>query len=200
MSLPDTRLEGDDAIVMAHQSSIANRVVRHVASQILRDPLRLTVLPQRPLNVGDPRDVFLPLSGVDTVTLSACETGLREVVGGEGLIGVRLAVAGTTVARLWKVNNIMTRRLVKRFYHNLWEKVMPRLEALREAQLWMLREGARAADEVGARGVVFVDWQPSVGDGLPPYYWAPSCTPRIGDIRSSNSRGFTARRQLHREK
>lgn len=85
---------------------------------------------------------FLPLSGVETVVLSACETGLGPVAGGEGLLGVQRAfqVAGarTTVASLWKVDDLVTRQLMERFYRNLWEKEMSRLDALREAQLWIL--------------------------------------------------------------
>ena len=46
--------------------------------------------------------------------------------------------ADTTVASYWKVNDAVTRRFMERFYRNLWEKKMSKLEALREAQLWML--------------------------------------------------------------
>ena len=85
---------------------------------------------------------FLPLNGVETVVLSACETGLGEVAGGEGLIGIQRAfqIAGvkTTVASLWKVNDQATRVLMERFYRNLWEKEMSHLDALREAQLYIL--------------------------------------------------------------
>lgn len=85
---------------------------------------------------------FLPLNAVDTVVLSACETGLGPVAGGEGLLGVQRAfqVAGvrSTIASLWKVDDLVTRQLMERFYRNLWEKEMSRLDALREAQLWVL--------------------------------------------------------------
>ena len=82
------------------------------------------------------------LSGVDTVVLSACDTGLGETAGGEGLLCVQRAfqVAGvrTTVASFWKVDDLVTRMLMERFYRNLWEKEMSRLDALREAQLYIL--------------------------------------------------------------
>ena len=84
---------------------------------------------------------FLPLEGVDLVTLSACETGLGAIAGGEGLLGFQRAFqvsgARSTVTGLWKVNNLATRPLMERFYENLWSKRMPRLQALREAQLWL---------------------------------------------------------------
>ena len=85
---------------------------------------------------------FLRLEGVDLVVLSACETGLGAVAGGEGLLGVQRAFqvsgARSVVASLWNVDDVATRRLMERFYRNLWEKKMSRLDSLREAQLWML--------------------------------------------------------------
>ena len=82
---------------------------------------------------------FMPLEGVETVVLSACETGLGEVAGGEGLIGIQRAfqVAGvrSTVASLWKVDDDVTRVLMISFYRNLRVKGLSRLDALREAQL-----------------------------------------------------------------
>ena len=85
---------------------------------------------------------FLRLEGVDLVVLSACETGLGAVAGGEGLLGVQRAFqvsgARSVVASLWNVDDIATRRLMERFYRNLWQKKMSRLDSLREAQLWML--------------------------------------------------------------
>jgi len=112
----------------------------------------------------------LDLRKVDTVVLSACETGLGEVAGGEGLLGLQRAfeVAGakTCVASLWKVPDAATARLMQRFYENLWEKKLGKLEALREAQLWMLRdEGARS-------GLKFDEKETKASEPMPPFYWA----------------------------
>jgi CHAT domain-containing protein len=111
--------------------------------------------------------------------LSACETGLGEVAGGEGVLGLQRAfqVAGahTTVTSLWKVDDQATRALMERFYANLWQgkdgKQLSRLEALTEAQLWLLKEGKSHAGV--ARGMQRVDAPKPTQDGrLPPYYWA----------------------------
>lgn len=84
----------------------------------------------------------LPLEGVRQVVLSACETGLGATAGGEGLLGVQRAFqvsgAGTTIATLWAVDDLATRVVMEQFYGNLWEKGLSRLDALREAQLYVL--------------------------------------------------------------
>ena len=76
--------------------------------------------------------------------LSACETGLGKTAGGEGLLGLQRAFqsagARTVVASLWKVDDQGTQTLMVEFYKNLWEKKLSKLEALRQAQLAMLRE------------------------------------------------------------
>jgi tetratricopeptide (TPR) repeat protein/CHAT domain-containing protein len=110
----------------------------------------------------------LDLRKVELVVLSACETGLGQVAGGEGILGLQRAfqVAGakTVVASLWKVDDDATRKLMERFYDNLWSKKMSKLEALREAQLSMLRGELARSVEVERAGE---------GDRrLPPYYWA----------------------------
>lgn len=99
----------------------------------------------------DPRDGILraseieaaSLQGVDLVVLSACETGLGAVAGGEGLTGLQRAfhIAGSrsVVASLWQVSDQATLTLMTEFYRNLWLKKMSKLDALREAQLTMLR-------------------------------------------------------------
>ena len=114
----------------------------------------------------------LDLSGVDLAVLSACETGLGEVAGGEGLLGLQRAFqeagARSVVASLWTVGDEPTRALMSRFYENLWRQGQPPAKALREAQLYMLKEGKK-------RGVVRVELEgadASKSDRLPPFYWA----------------------------
>lgn len=117
----------------------------------------------------------LDLSGVDLATLSACETGLGEDAGGEGLLGLQRAfqVAGarTVVASLWQVPDRATQALMTRFYDNLWGKKMGKLQALREAQLWMLRHGARSLGRRRGSLARLDEERPAQGP-LPPYYWA----------------------------
>jgi CHAT domain-containing protein len=82
------------------------------------------------------------LDGVQLVVLSACETGLGQSAGGEGLLGLQRAFqsagARSVVASLWTVDDEKTRSLMERFYENHWQKNLGVLEALREAQLWLL--------------------------------------------------------------
>ena len=120
---------------------------------------------------------MLPLAEVNLVTLSACETGLGENAGGEGLLGVQRAfqVAGarSTVASLWKVPDLETRQLMERFYRNLWEAKMSGLEALREAQLWMLKNMAGANSADAKRGLTPVTpVSSSAFNRTSPLYWA----------------------------
>ncbi len=93
------------------------------------------------------------LSSVELAVLSACETGLGQVAGGEGVLGLQrafqLAGARTTVTSLWRVDDHATQVLMSRFYHNLWEKKLGKVEALREAQLWMLRQPDEVKAEIG---------------------------------------------------
>src|SRR5262249_47404324 len=92
----------------------------------------------------------LNLTGVELAVLSACETGLGASAEGEGLLGLQraFAVAGakTTGTRLWSGDDAATRQLMVAFYGRLWREGKPlgKLEALRQAQLAMLREGVKA--------------------------------------------------------
>jgi CHAT domain-containing protein len=112
----------------------------------------------------------LDLRAAELVVLSACDTGLGEVAGGEGILGLQrsfqVAGARTVIASLWSVDDAATRDLMERFYDNLWSQDMGKLRALREAQLWMLRErGPRGLKE-------FEGDTKSTTNRLPPFYWA----------------------------
>jgi CHAT domain-containing protein/Flp pilus assembly protein TadD len=107
----------------------------------------------------------LDLSKVDLAVLSACETGLGEEAGGEGVLGLQrafqLAGARTVVSSLWRVPDRQTSLLMQRFYHNVWQGKMSRIEALREAQIWILRGG----DEVDRAQVPPSQWAAFVLSG-----------------------------------
>jgi CHAT domain-containing protein len=87
--------------------------------------------------------IGLRLEGMDLAVLSACETGLGEDGGGEGVYGLQRAfhVAGceNVVASLWKVDDEATQALMALFYRNLWQKNLDPAEALRQAQLTLYR-------------------------------------------------------------
>jgi CHAT domain-containing protein len=86
----------------------------------------------------------LDLRGCEVLVLSACETGLGKLEGGEGVLGLQSAFHGagarTVVASLWSVSDPATSVLMEHFYKNLWaENPLSRLEALRQAQLFVLK-------------------------------------------------------------
>jgi CHAT domain-containing protein/predicted negative regulator of RcsB-dependent stress response len=96
---------------------------------------------------GQPQDGFLRLQDIynlklpaELVVLSACQTGLGKEIKGEGLVGLTrgFMYAGTPriVASLWKVDDMATSELMKRFYQGLLgPKRLRPAEALRQAQM-----------------------------------------------------------------
>lgn len=110
----------------------------------------------------------LDLCKVEFAVLSACETGLGKNAFGESPMGMQrafqVAGVGTTVASLWNVPDGKTSQLMQRFYANLWDKKMPKLQALREAQMWIMRTGGAQSETTGK------DVVPSKSRA--PYFWA----------------------------
>jgi CHAT domain-containing protein len=100
----------------------------------------------------------LPLEGLQLAVLSACETGLGEEGGGEGVYGLQRAfhVAGckNVIASLWKVDDGATQALMALLYRNLWEKKLDTAEALRLAQLTLYRH-PEAVSVAQKRGIDF---------------------------------------------
>lgn len=89
----------------------------------------------------------LDLGGMDLAVLSACDTGLGKTEPGQGVLGLQRALHGagvrSAVASLWKVDDAATALLMEEFYANLWRRRLPKLEALRQAQLAVLRAPER---------------------------------------------------------
>lgn len=105
----------------------------------------------------------LDLRGLDLVVLSACQTGLGEIISGEGVFGLqrgfKKAGAKTILMSLWKVHDFATKLLMTEFYKNYCQgidKGINKRESLRQAQK-TVRE---YKDHNGKR--IFED----------PYYWA----------------------------
>jgi tetratricopeptide (TPR) repeat protein len=80
------------------------------------------------------------------VTLSACETGRSEVLGGDEVVGLSrgflYAGASTLIQSLWRVEDDTTAELMRRFYTELGGGCAP-AAALRSAQRALLEAGAQ---------------------------------------------------------
>jgi CHAT domain-containing protein len=87
--------------------------------------------------------LMLPLQNTELAILSACDTALGTEASGEGVLGLQrafqIAGARTTIASLWKVSDEATEQLMARFHFHLSKPGTTRLDALRSAQLEMLR-------------------------------------------------------------
>jgi CHAT domain-containing protein len=101
--------------------------------------------------------VGLDLRKMNLAVLSACESGLGETAGGEGVYGLVRAfhIAGTrnVAASLWKVDDEATAALMVLFYRHLWgRKSLPPGEALRQAQLALYRNPQHVKEWSAGRG------------------------------------------------
>ena len=105
----------------------------------------------------------LELGNANLVVLSACETAVSKIYGGDDLVGLSrgFIYAGTPslLATLWEVDDQSTAILMKKFYENWQKKGMTKPEALRQAQTALK----------------------SMSQYRHPYYWAPFIM--IGDWR-----------------
>ncbi|HEY9659740.1 MAG TPA: CHAT domain-containing protein, partial [Allocoleopsis sp.] len=93
---------------------------------------------------------------IDLLTLSACQTATGDERATLGLAGIAVR-SGTrsTLATLWRVEDVSTADFMVRFYQELWNDLkLTKAEALRRAQLHLLKE------------------HPNTNYRLP-YYWAP---------------------------
>ncbi|MCP4658250.1 MAG: CHAT domain-containing protein [bacterium] len=102
----------------------------------------------------------------DLVVLSACRSGLGREQGGEGLIGLtrafQYAGARSVAATLWQVDDQVTAELMVRFHRHL-KAGRSQDEALRAAQIELIRKPIRIRDETGQVREI---------DASAPHYWA----------------------------
>lgn len=105
-------------------------------------------------------DIFGMSLNAETVVLAACQTAMGRMRAGEGVVGFQLAFlsagADTVVLTQWEVPSAIrgeggqevypTTEVVAGFYRNLRSGGMNRAQALRQAQLALLRRGGQFAD------------------------------------------------------
>src|SRR5215470_12295217 len=132
------------------------------------------------------REIFGMDLKANLVVLSGCDTALGKLSTGDELVGLTRAFiyAGTpsVVASLWSVDDSSTAQLMASFYRNL--KTMSKVEALRQAQLELIR-GTGRSDLLARRGVGGIGKLGETPEPQPkseasssistshPYFWAP---------------------------
>ncbi|MEG4045317.1 tetratricopeptide repeat protein [Microcoleus sp. Pol17_C1] len=110
---------------------------------------------------GNPLNGFMRLTDIfnlklaaDLIVLSACQTGMGQIVQGEGMVGLTrgfmYAGAQRVVVSLWSVDDQGTATLMSSFYQGMLKKGLTPAAALRAAQLEMWKQE---------------EWRS-------PYYWA----------------------------
>ena len=121
-------------------------------------------------NTSSGEDGFLRASEIfnldmhaELVVLSACQTGLGKLVRGEGMVGLTRAFlyAGTpaVMVSLWSVSDISTATLMEEFYRNLVKGDLCKTDALRKAQLTMLKNEKFAHPFYWAPFVLYGEWR-----------------------------------------
>lgn len=118
----------------------------------------------------------LHLKTVEQVVLSGCNTGMGNLEAQEGIFSLQrsfhIAGAKSVIASLWPVPDDATQNLMKQYYSNLWDKKMPKDEALRHAKIWMIKN-YRPKSKVESnvlRGDV-VKKEMGSRQTVSPYYW-----------------------------
>ncbi|HEV2992683.1 MAG TPA: CHAT domain-containing protein [Candidatus Angelobacter sp.] len=111
----------------------------------------------------DLEDIYNLNLAADLVVLSACETGLGKEVSGEGLIGLTrgfmYAGASRVVASLWKVSDLATTELMKRFYRSMELERQSPAAALRTAQIAMWKQNRWRAPYFWAAFQLHGEWK-----------------------------------------
>jgi CHAT domain-containing protein len=136
------------------------------------------------LTVADFRDnQQLALDDTDLLTLSACETGMGGNAGnGREVDGLgttaQLKGAKAVISSLWSVNDASTGQLMGDFYKRWAEGAgnVPKVEALRQAQLDLLLGGVNHGSDASGRGSALREVgkvTPAIAGYAHPYYWAP---------------------------
>lgn len=108
-------------------------------------------------------DIYNLKLRADLVVLSACETGLGKEIRGEGIVGLTRGFMYAGVPRvivsLWSVNDRATEELMAALYQKLLKDKLSPAEALRQAQITMLRRGRWSSPYYWAAFVQQGEWR-----------------------------------------
>lgn len=140
----------------------------HVAAHATVDEIDPVYSSIRLARAGQPRGELeaheilnLDLSSARLVTLSGCESGLGKVNDGDEFFGFKrtflAAGARSLLVSLWAVEDESTANLMGAFYRELRDR--PMIEALRQAQLALLKSGTHADPMFWAPFVLVGDWR-----------------------------------------
>jgi CHAT domain-containing protein len=103
----------------------------------------------------------LNFSSARLVTLSGCESGLGKVNDGDEFFGFKRTFLAAGVrallVSLWPVEDESTAGLMSSFYRELRDR--PMVEALRQAQLSLIKSGKHAEPFFWAPFVLVGDWR-----------------------------------------
>jgi CHAT domain-containing protein/uncharacterized protein HemY len=143
------------------------------------------------LSVAELKNLPNLFNGVQLLTLSACNTGVGDTGGdgkeveGLGVLAQRKG-AKAVVASLWSVADESTSLLMQELYRTRESATTTKVEALREAQLTLLRGTVKSSQNEAAKRELLHEEVPKVGQPeapsfvvdpkapyAHPYYWAP---------------------------
>ncbi|MEA5476746.1 tetratricopeptide repeat protein [Pseudanabaena galeata UHCC 0370] len=119
------------------------------------------------------------LTNVALVVLSACETAIGGKLGnGIEILGLGYQIqnrgAGAAIASLWKVSDNGTSELMQALYKNLSQKNISSSEALRQAQIAMIRSDKKGNSSDRGTGIRIVGTVPTNEETQlsHPFYWS----------------------------
>jgi CHAT domain-containing protein len=141
-------LTRQDATKEKFLRSLGDAQIVHFAGHYLPDPETPSRSKMVLAKAGDNSDLRMSeiaekkFPNLKLVVLSACDTGIEDVLDGEGLISASRAFlaagAPVVVASQWKVDSQATEKLMVAFHRNRREGALTSADALRQAQLEMI--------------------------------------------------------------
>ncbi|MEM8577103.1 MAG: CHAT domain-containing protein [Pseudomonadota bacterium] len=179
-------LEGQSALDEGFDARALRKVLRnppellHIASHFALAPGQID---DSFLLLGDGSELRLSefgtrrfnLSGVDLLTLSACQTargGDGSEIDGMGVAALQKG-ASAVMASLWPVADAATPILMRDFYEGLYGGGLDKAEALRAAQVAMLRDGGTATLMAMRAAAALEDAPEPPPQGFAhPYFWS----------------------------